>query len=237
MCPSATSPNLLWVASYGGSIWVIDWTTGAGSELHMTLDCDRLHDMFVDSVKIGSDLRDILYVSTRKDQTWHINAFDVRDLKLLGSKTLFSHTSAIENLRVGHFGHTFAAYAERSIILGTRKTDTPSAFEDLNYDVITLDANDDITCLDVQITGRVHLNRRSQREASDVPVIDIVIGCARGPVFVYNDLLPEIRLLNSSKSRSYALQPRKYHWHRKSVHAVKWSRDGKEHALRIIIIC
>ncbi|KAI3322715.1 WD40 repeat-like protein [Xylariaceae sp. AK1471] len=226
VCPSTTSPNLLWVASYGGSIWVIDWITGTGSEVHITLDCDRLHDMFVDSVKIGSDFQDVLYVSARKDQIWHVTAYEIRDLVLLQSRLIFSHTSAIENLRVGHFGHTFAAYAERNIILGTRKNDIPSAFEDLGYDVITLDASDEITCLDIQVTARVHLNRRSQREASDVPVIDLVIGCARGAVFAYNDLLPQIRLLNNSKTRHHALQPRKYHWHRKSVHAVKWSRDG-----------
>ncbi|TGJ87533.1 hypothetical protein E0Z10_g1185 [Xylaria hypoxylon] len=226
VCPSATSPNLLWVASYGGSIWLIDWTTGAGSEEHITLDCDRLHDMFVDSAKIGSDFKDILYVSARKEEAWHIIAYDVRDFELVGSKTLFSYTSAIENLRVAHLGHTFAAYAERNVILGSRKHETASTLEDLAYEVVTLDASDEITCLDIQVTSRAHLNRKSQREASDAPVIDLVIGCARGAVFAYSDLLPQIRLLNNPKKRHHALQPRKYHWHRKAVHAVKWSRDG-----------
>ncbi|KAI0444349.1 WD40-repeat-containing domain protein [Xylaria telfairii] len=223
---SAVSSNLLWVASYGGSIWLIDWTTGAGSEAHITLDCDRLHDMFVDLVKIGKDVRDILYISTKKGKAWHINAYDVRGLELVGSRAIFSYGSAIENLRVAFLGHTFAAYAERNIILGYRKHEAASRFEDLTYEVVTLDASDEITCLDLRVTSRVHLNRKSQREASDAPVIDLVIGCARGAVFVYGDLLPQIRLLNTPKARHHALQPRKYHWHRKAVHAVKWSRDG-----------
>ncbi|KAI8955070.1 WD40-repeat-containing domain protein [Xylaria longipes] len=226
VCPSATSSNILWVASYGGSIWLIDWTTGAGSEVHITLDCDRLHDMFVDMVKIGKDAKDVLYVSANKEQAWHIIAYDVRGLELIGSRTLFSYTSAIENLRVAHFGHTFAAHAERNIILGYRKHEAASTFEDLTYEVVTLDASDEITCLDLQVTSRVHLNRKSQREASDAPVIDLVIGCARGAVFIYSDLLPQIRRLNTPKARHHALQPRKYHWHRKAVHAAKWSRDG-----------
>ncbi|KAI0405794.1 WD40 repeat-like protein [Xylaria palmicola] len=224
--PSATSPNLLWVASYGGSVWLIDWTTGVGSEEHITLDCDRLHDVFVDSAQVGESVKDILYVSVRKEKSWHIVAYDLRHLELLGSKTIFSHTSAIENLRVAHHGHTFAAYSERNIILGSRKHDVVSSFDDLIYDVITLDASDDITCLDIQVTSRVHLTRRSQREASDAPVIDIVIGCARGALLVYRDLIPQIRLLNTPKTRHHALQPRKYHWHRRAVHAVAWSRDG-----------
>ncbi|KAI1749663.1 WD40-repeat-containing domain protein [Xylaria castorea] len=226
VCPSVISPNLLWVASYGGSIWLIDWTTGDGSEVHITLECDRLHDMFVDSVKIGKDARDVLYVSAKKEEAWHIIAYDVRDLKLVGSRTIFSDTSAIENLRVAHLGYTFAAYAERNIILGYQKQEAASSFDDLAYEVVTLNASDEIACLDLQVTSRVHLNRKSQREASDTPVIDIVIGCARGAVLIYNDLLPQIHLLNTPKARHHALQPRKYHWHRKAVHAVKWSRDG-----------
>jgi len=55
----------------------------------------------------------------------------------------------------------------------------------------------------------------------------VVVGCARGAIFYYNDLLPQIRLLQTSrKARNLSLQPRKLHWHRRAVHAVKWSRDG-----------
>ncbi|KAI8628911.1 WD40 repeat-like protein [Xylariaceae sp. FL1651] len=226
VCPSATSPNLLWVASYGGCIWLIDWVTGLGFEIHMTLDCDRLHDMFVDSVKIGKDFRDVLFVSTRKAQNWYVTACDVQHLKLLGSKTIYSHPSAIVNLRTARSGHTIAAYADRTIIVGTRTHEAASTIDDLGYEVISLDVSDDITCLDIQVTDRVHLNRKSQRETSDAPIVDLVIGCARGAVFAYSDLLPQIRLLDNPKTRRHALQPRKYHWHRRAVHAVKWSRDG-----------
>ncbi|KAI1127464.1 hypothetical protein F5Y10DRAFT_242818 [Nemania abortiva] len=227
VCPSATSPNLVWVASlYEGFVWLIDWTTGAGSKEHITLDCDCIHDMFVDSVKIGNSVRDVLYVSARKGQTWHITAYDVRNLQVVGSKIIFSHSSAIENLRVAHLGHTFVASAERNIILGSCTRDVASTVEDLAYEVVTFDASDEIACLDVRVTSRVHVNRKSQREASDTPVVDLAIGCARGVVFAYSDLLLQIRLLNNPKTRHHALQPRKYHWHRKTVHAVKWSRDG-----------
>ncbi|KAI1155885.1 hypothetical protein F4825DRAFT_384390 [Nemania diffusa] len=226
VCPSATSPNLLWVASYEGLIWLIDWTTGAGSKASVSLDCDRIHDMFVDSAKIGNSFRDILYVSAKKEQTWHIIAHDIRDLEVVGSKTIFSYISAIENLRVAHLGYAFAAYTERNIILGSRTHEVAFTFEDLAYEVVTLDASDEITSLDIQVTGRVHLDRRSQREAIHMPVVDLVIGCVRGGILAYNDLLPRLRLLNTSKTRHHALQPRKYHWHRKAVRAVKWSRDG-----------
>ncbi|KAI0199785.1 hypothetical protein F4808DRAFT_199902 [Astrocystis sublimbata] len=226
VCPSPTSPNLLWVASHGGLIWLLDWTTGTGSEAHIFLDCDRLHDMFVDQVKIGKHARDVLYASARKEDAWHIIAHDMDQLEVKESKTIFSCPSVIQSLRIAQHGQTFAAYAERDVILGYRKQEAAANFDDLTHEVVTLDASDEITCLDLQVTSRVHLTRKSLREASDVPVMDLVIGCARGAVFIYHDLIPQIRMLNTTKGHHNAIQPRKYHWHRKAVHAVKWSRDG-----------
>lgn len=230
VCPSAVSPNLLWVASYGGFIWAIDWTTGNGSQDHVALSCDRLYDISVDSVKIGNEMRNIIYVSSKDKQACKVTAYDIQNLKVVASKTVFSHTSAIENVRAAHRGHIFAAYADRDIILGTHRNDTLSTLEDLIYEVITLDASDQITCMDIRVSSRVHLSRRSQREVNDAAVVDIVIGSARGVVFVYNDLLPQIRALHNSNTRHHALQPRKYHWHRRAVHAVKWSGDGTKAA-------
>ncbi|KAI1179098.1 WD40 repeat-like protein [Nemania sp. FL0916] len=234
VCPSATSSNLLWVASYGGFVWLIDWTTGAGSDAYIPLECDRLHDMTVDSVKVGEHVRDIVYTSTRKNQTWHISAYDIRnvelehgdrDFEIVRSRSIFSYASAIENLRVVRDGHTFAAYSGHHVILGAQTQDASPALDDVAYETITFDASDEITCLDIHVSGRVHLNVRSQKETGDEPVVDIAIGCARGTVLVYSDLLARMNLLKKPNSRSGILN-RKYHWHRKAVHAVKWSRDG-----------
>lgn len=190
--------------------------------------CSRLYDMFIDSVKIGAKVKEILYTSAEtKRQTGRIVAHDVQDSKLIESKIIFTHTTAVENLRVSHNGDILAAYAGRDIIIGYRSQDAAPSFEDLAYEVVTLDASDDITCLDLQVSPRVHTNRRSQREAGDAPIVDLAIGCARGAIFTYNDLLPHFRLLNTPQARHHNLQPRKHHWHRKAVHAVKWSRDGK----------
>ncbi|KAK5632710.1 hypothetical protein RRF57_008424 [Xylaria bambusicola] len=226
ICPSVTNPGHVWVATYSGSLWLINWETGSGSEPQVKLPCDRLYDMHVDSVQFDHDIRDVVYVSAQKGQAWHIIACDIQNSQLVASQPIFSFTSPIENLRVAHLGYTFVAYADRTVIIGSQTGETKKELKDLSYEAVTFDASDEITCLDVQVTNRVHLNRKSQREASDVPVIDLAIGCARGAVFAYKDLLPEIRLLNTSKARHHVLQPRKYHWHRKAVHAVKWSRDG-----------
>ncbi|KAI0151625.1 WD40 repeat-like protein [Xylariaceae sp. FL1272] len=226
VCPSIVTPDHLWVASHGGTIWLVDWTTGKGAEANTLLDCDHLQDMFVDSVTIGDKTQDVLFVSGRWGDKWHVMACNMDRLKLLGSKVIFSFGSVIDGLRVTRSGNKVAAYSGRNIILGLRQQSVASAFDDLNYDFTSLDANDDITCLDLQVTNRVHLTRKSQRETSDTPVLDLVVGCARGAIFAYNDLLPVLHQSDKSKGRRQHIHPRKYHWHRKAVHSVKWSRDG-----------
>lgn len=234
ICPSATIPKHVWVASYSGLVWLINWETGSGSEKNVSMGCDRLYDMHVDSIQFADGFRDVLYVSVKKGSAWRIIACDIQKQKIAASQPVFSFTAPIENFRVAHSGYAFVAYADRTIIIGSRTLETIQTLDSLSYEVVTFDASDNITCLDIQVTNRVHLNRKSQREASDMPVIDLAIGCARGAVFAYNDLLPEIRLLNSPKARHHTLQPRKYHWHRKAVHSVKWSRDGKREASTMI---
>ncbi|KAI5917856.1 WD domain-containing protein [Camillea tinctor] len=226
VCPSATSQNLVWVASSSGYVWLIDWETGEGSEAYTKLECEFLTDMSIGAIKIDGSTQDVLYASVQRDQSWHILACDIRDLHVKASKILFTSPSAIGNLQSTRPGHTLVASAGRDIILGMSRAKSFSTFEGLDYDFFTLDGSDDITCLDVRVTDRVHLHRRSQRETGNMPVVEIVVGCARGSVFLYNDLLPQLRLKNTSKNRQFALQPRKYHWHRRAVHAVKWSRDG-----------
>ncbi|KAI1631657.1 WD domain-containing protein [Biscogniauxia mediterranea] len=223
---SATSRNLVWVASSTGYIWLIDWETGEGTETHIKLECEFLSDMSVGAMKIGGSTRDVLYASVQRNQSWHILAYDIQDLEVKASKILFTSSSAIGNLQSVRPSHTLVASAERDIILGISRSETVSTFDDLDYEVFTLDNSDDITCLDVRITDRIHLHRRSQRETGNMPVVEIVVGCARGSVLLYNDILPQLRLKNTAKTHQFSLQPRKYHWHRRAVHAVKWSRDG-----------
>ncbi|CAJ2499978.1 Uu.00g028310.m01.CDS01 [Anthostomella pinea] len=226
VCQSPTSPELVWVASSSGRIWKLDWTNGSGSDVFLEVKCDFLNDMFIDAMKFAQKARDTLLVSVERDGKFHIQACEVKGMKLRACKDLYSSASIIENVRSVQNGRVLAASAEQTIILGVLRSEDIASQDQLDYEFFTFDTSDDVTCLDIRATERIHLNRKSQREASDMPVVDLVVGCARGPVLFYNDLLPQVQWLHSSKNRRYTLQPRKYHWHRKAVHAVKWSRDG-----------
>ncbi|KAI2622517.1 sporulation protein [Hypoxylon sp. NC1633] len=224
ICLSPTSPNLVWVASSVGHLWLIDWTNGAGSETPFMLGCALLLNMSVERIQIGPEFRDVPFVSIERKGEWHIVACDVQKSQLKTYRALFSQIKPILNLRSIRNGYALIASSEHNILLGTSSARAVKSLEDLEYEFFTLDCSDEILCLDVRATDRVHLSRKSQAENGDEPVVEVALGCARGAIFLYNDLIPKLRQTRSLKRHS--LQPRKLHWHRKAVHAVKWSRDG-----------
>jgi NET1-associated nuclear protein 1 (U3 small nucleolar RNA-associated protein 17) len=57
--------------------------------------------------------------------------------------------------------------------------------------------------------------------------VDLVVGDVQGVIFLHNDLLAKLFLQSlDGKTPGINLVPRKLHWHRQAVHAVKWSLDG-----------
>lgn len=183
--------------------------------------------MSVDSTKLGSKAQDVPFISVEKGGNWHIIACDVRGSNLVQRKILLTQSEPILDLRSIRNGYALAASSEKDIMFGVRRSTEARNVNELKYEFFTLNGSDEIACLDTRVTDRIHLNRRSQAEVGNEPVVDIVVGCARGAVFFYNDIVPQLRRLYSSKGSRNSLQPRKYHWHRKAVHAIKWSRDGK----------
>ncbi|KAK6860179.1 hypothetical protein PG995_003815 [Apiospora arundinis] len=223
---SRTSPNMIWVASSAGRVWKIDWTSGSGSGTCLKLECDLLSDLEVDVTQVGSNAQDVLLVSMAVEDKWQLLACDVENLQLKATKTVVDRTAPIQNLRFSWDGQVLAASSGKDIIIGTLNSPPGSPFSELWYEVFILDCSDDITCLDLRVSQRVHLTKQSQIEMGNQLVLDVVVGCARGGIFYYNDLLPQLRLLHKATNITKSLQPRRLHWHRKAVHAVKWSRDG-----------
>ncbi|RYO82281.1 hypothetical protein DL766_000658 [Monosporascus sp. MC13-8B] len=230
-CPSPSDPEFVWVASSLGRIWLINWTTGEGSSSNLKVKCDMLNGMAVESIKINEKTRDVPFICVGKGNNWSILACDVRDRQLNSTKVLLSQKTVIHNILSVRGGRALIASAERNVLLGSLRSRDSTSFSHIEYEFFSFDCSDEITCLDVRAAERVHLNRASQRKEGNEAVLDVVVGCARGAVFSYNDLLPQLRVLQNSKTRDFSLQPRKYHWHRKAVHAVKWSRDGSEATL------
>ncbi|KXJ91245.1 hypothetical protein Micbo1qcDRAFT_233789 [Microdochium bolleyi] len=227
ICLSPISNDHLWVASSNGRLWRVDWTTGSGLEPLFDLDCLFLSGLAVERVTFGKTVQEVPYACVGDQLSWRIVACNVQGGEFKSSKTLMEHDAVVQKVQAVKNGFAIAATADTDIIVGHLRSGTPGTFEELSYEFFVLDCSDEITCMDVRATERIHLTRTSQSKTGDEPVVEVVVGCARGSIFYYNDLLPQIRHLQTSrKARHLSLQPRKSHWHRRAVHAVKWSRDG-----------
>jgi NET1-associated nuclear protein 1 (U3 small nucleolar RNA-associated protein 17) len=159
----------------------------------------------------------VLIVESDKQNRLDINAY-------LGSE----ESKHILNLKKNGFGLQLLESCENGKILvgaindrlfiGTMSSGQIETLAQLSYDFFSFDTPDLITCLDTKVTSR---NSGSQSR------VNILVGGARGAIYLYHDALSRLQAISRSKSEKDTIQAQKYHWHRKAVHSVKWSHDGK----------
>ncbi|GES57823.1 WD domain protein [Aspergillus terreus] len=70
-----------------------------------------------------------------------------------------------------------------------------------------------------------HAGGRGQHAARPRETIDIVLGEPNGSMLIYYDALNVFAAENGTEGKKN-LSPRRLHWHRDPVSAVRWSRDG-----------
>lgn len=102
----------------------------------------------------------------------------------------------------------------------------------LEYQFCAFDVPDIVACLDLR-----PLVKSGSKGKTEIQQLDLVVGTARGPIFHYGDILSKLPREGSKNLKAGVIQPRKYHWHRKAVHSVKFSGDGKSPRLQIDDSC
>ncbi|KAK4181068.1 putative U3 small nucleolar RNA-associated protein 17 [Triangularia setosa] len=208
---SMTSKEYIWVACSDGRIWNINWRLGSGSDTPFTINSHSLVDMSVSVIEIGNSKIDVLLVLQKTVPTSaHITAYTRESLLEGKGKGLLLHSfdEGPQVLRFAAGGRLILTAAKTALHIGNLKTNKITSLDTLRYEFHSFDLPDIISCLDVRATWKDKKLTRA----------DVVVGCARGAIYLYNDILSGL----SDRS----LQPRKLHWHRRAVHSVKWSKDG-----------
>lgn len=219
---SPTSPNLVWLAASDGRIWRVDWTTGSGVEDCFRTKAGIIHDMTVDAVIVKKTTLDVLFVSESLKSSFKIVAYDPSDLSNPKSHIVQSDAGKVNFLRTANGASTLVAAATSTLIVGALKQRNLHSLEDLVYDFYSVNINDDVCCLSIRHTVKRSSSKKKAPQDSSDSVIDVAVGCARGAIFVYADLLTQLQ----GKSKKGLDVPKKQHWHRKAVHSVAWSNDG-----------
>ncbi|KAK0617998.1 WD40-repeat-containing domain protein [Bombardia bombarda] len=221
---SKSSPEFVWVACSDGRIWHINWINGKGADAHFTLDTKRVLDMTVEAVEFGDAAEDVLLILQRLTKaSGQVVAYDSKALATKRGKLLHTYDESPQMLRSAVGGQLIVAAAKEALHVGILKTKskTPTSVSDLEYRFHSFGVADIITCLDIRPTVQT-----TKKGATMVNSLDLVVGCARGAIYLYSDVLGKLPSGESIPTKAAQIQPRKYHWHRRAVHSVKWSEDG-----------
>ncbi|CAK7215506.1 NET1-associated nuclear protein 1 [Sporothrix curviconia] len=229
---SPKSTELVWIGCTDGALYRANWATGEIERVQRKQEpAPRLAGLTAELVQLGSLSKEVLYLSEGAPGAWSVAAYDATTLAKTAGRVLFtvpssSSTTAIDLLRTADGGRFVVGASGKTVFVGGLKaadsdsnsSRTPEMLTDLAYQFYSLDAADEVSCLDVR--AAVHKKRGVS--------LDLVIGCVRGAIYVYDDVFSRLQgaTAESSRKKKAGMLPRKHHWHSYSVNAVKWSRDG-----------
>lgn len=219
----------MWIGCSDGRIWKVNWRHGTQPEDTLYTKSMSLLDMCVSSIKLNKSTVDVLYVSEQqKKQESTITAYyRVKDSHLstvlLRSQQPGQRIHLVRSTSDGKF--IVGASAEGLVVGAVQVVQGKAELEGEFYSFDTAD----IPCaVDMKVTTKpepVASKKQSKKQALQTfDVLDLIVGCARGHLFVYNDIINVLHNLKASKSKS--VQARQFHWHRRAVHSLKWSSDG-----------
>lgn len=179
--------------------------------------------MSLGAVTINKKPTDILYVTESTKNNYRIVAYDASDLKHPTSQVLQDQSGKSSILRATNGGSILTSAAGSTLMVGTLQQKSVGSVEGLAYDFYSINTNDEVACLSVRLAPKKSSSKKKASQEPSDPVLDIAIGGVRGAIYIYSDLLSQLR----AKSRKGLEIPKKQHWHQRAVHSIAWSPDGR----------
>lgn len=220
---SKKNPNFVWVARSDGQICRVDWTkssfphesfqTGsrtAKAVAVVSLKGSKLSDDVLAVVESGKDLELVLYQPRRKRSPVSVPVFSMK-----------RPGDGLHLLEAADDGYCLVGAVGDTVFLGYASGERFENLSQVQYRFWSFGTPDIVTALDVRT--RPPPRSKSQNMQSH-HTVDLLLGGARGAIYFYEDAFAES--FEKLASPKLDVQARKFHWHRKAVHAVKWSRDG-----------
>lgn len=219
---SQVTPELVWLASSDGRIWRINWRTGSGTEESLRTGAGVIHDMTLGAVTINKKPSDILYISESLKNIYRIVAYDLSDLGHPKSQVLQNQLGKANTLRTTNGGSILTAATGDTLIVGAVRQNSVVSVENLAYDFYSFSTGDDVCCLSIRLSSKKGGSKKKAPQESSDSALDIAVGGVRGAIYIYSDILSQLR----AKSRKGIELPKKQHWHQRAVHSISWSLDG-----------
>lgn len=224
---SIQNPNLLWVATLHGQVYHVNWTRASSSHKSFQTSTKSAHDLVIAQATPETAQDTVLLLET--DETGHsnLNAYPGETSGKAQPKTIFTIKDSVSGLKLlssnADARVVCGALGDRLFILSW------DALDDAAYETFSFKVPDVISSLDVRTQERKgQQSKHKQSYPGSNLVVDVAVGGARGAIYRYSDLLAGLHFQDKAKAaKKDMLQAQKYHWHRRAVHTVKWSRDGE----------
>lgn len=222
---SKNNPDLVWVASSDGNVYCVNWTRRETPDPAFQTASGTAKALVVVPA-LHAAKKEILFIAeSDRASRMDIIAYNPADGSETQSKTLLNlkkQGHGLQLLESSDDGQVIVGAFQDQILLGSA-SGSAGSLDELQYEFFSFDSPDLITCIDLRQRQRSSGNRRVQSAPDSV--FDVIVGGARGSIYIYRDAISAV---TSGKRPSVkeGLDVQKYHWHRKAVHAVKWSRDG-----------
>lgn len=195
-----------------------DWDSGKQIDRQKT-DETRIA---VDVPTIEEESQLLSYNITAKDGKRQISVHAL-DTENATGKVVLETKEPIDKIQVLNGGKVIFASDGARLFLGSTPAVGLEHLQSLSYNwrEITLPSTSSCFHLQAGVT-----ESKSSKGAESI--IDLVLGETNGSILIYQDVLNTVFGRNADKKAA----PRKLHWHRGPVSAVRWSKDGKSRSFR-----
>ena len=227
MAFSSGDPNHLYLATLSGITEKWSWVNGTRLEFWNAKV--PIHAIRTVPSNGTDDKNGLVYTIDRQSRDrWMVTAH-----RLMGGQeaaktdlvVLLVYKHPLTSLKILDHGSVIVVTAGSSIIIGTTERVDKPTLREVAYVWREFKCSEWITSVDVRIQRTDAIGRSSSR--SDALGVEIVVGGLQGAIFIYEDVLRKLMDRDSRPQASSHISPRKLHWHRNAVSAVKWSADGE----------
>ncbi|KAL2864865.1 WD40 repeat domain-containing protein [Aspergillus lucknowensis] len=220
---SPANQKRLYIFTSSGSVSEWDWPTNKKlaqwSTHHKTLSADLVYE---DATSRESDAHIVFFaLRERKDGKKELVTASLDREKPQGNNILEANPK-IDEFRVIGNGQIIVAYGGARILVGSLSYTLGSEFSKYVWREVKLGVH--ITCVDIKPHDPP---KQNPHRVSGIKMsgFDLVLGAVDGSILVYHDVLSFLGA-GSGREEGKTAAPRRLHWHRDPVRAVRWSKDG-----------
>ncbi|KAF4976966.1 hypothetical protein FZEAL_6436 [Fusarium zealandicum] len=228
MRQSKHNAELIWVACSDGRVLQVNWASSTTAESFQARSGTAKAMVILTKKIAGKSQEVILVAESDKPGRIEVVAYPATGQAELEPKVVLAMKKSgngLQLLETSDDGQVLVGGINDRLFFGVSSPQQLDSLAALEYEIYTFDVPDLVTALDLRVHSRPTTGgKRSRQETA--PVLDIIVGGARGSIYLYHDALARSQALAKSGSDKEPIQAQNFHWHRKAVHALKWSQDG-----------